>query len=418
MARRKQRPELPPGGRRTSSGRITITISTVAGGQKKRLSHSKVLASEPRTYATSADAWAGYDRVMAHLEMCSSNGETLRGFWARWIDPEHHWNEGRSESTVMTYESRTRSFVAFRDYADLPLAVFTEKHLDAFREHGGLLTQVTTISRIFMDAKRRGLIATNPFAQAAAEADRTVIKRTKAKAKKNPPPKTEAVNAMLARLRTGPYPASLLGWFTTGTETGMRGGEIDGMQWDYYDPDTGLYDIQWQWHHKLNARTDVKHGSARALILPTVVQELIQEQARKFRRPGGNGSPYIWTDPEREHWTHNTRDYWWTWKGDGGPTLRSLVGDATMYRATRHHWASKAVNEMGLSPYQASLLFGHCDGGKLISEIYADPDHALAQRMAFEASERMRKLSLDDARRRREARRAAGTEAEAEGSES
>jgi hypothetical protein len=142
MARRKQRPELPPGSRRTSSDRITITISTRSDGQKTRLSHSKVLASEPRTYATSADAWAGYDRVMAHLEKCSANGETLRGFWAKWIDPEHHWNERRSESTVMTYESRTRGFVAFRNYADLPLTGFSEKHLDVFREHGGLLSAV------------------------------------------------------------------------------------------------------------------------------------------------------------------------------------------------------------------------------------------------------------------------------------
>jgi integrase len=227
-----------------------------------------------------------------------------------------------------------------------------------------------------------------------------VIKRTKAKAKKNPPPKTPAVRAMLDRLRSGPYPDSLLGWFTCGTETGMRGGEIDGMEWEFYDRETGLYDIQWQWHHKLNEQTDVKHGSARVLMLPTVVQELIEEQARKFRRPGGNGSPFIWTDPERGHWTHGTRDYWWTWKGDGGPTLRSLVGGATMYRATRHHWASKAVNEMGLTPYQASLLYGHSDGGKLLVETYATGDHGLAVKNATAAANRMRATVVDLSTRR------------------
>jgi integrase len=414
MARRKQRPELPPGSRRTSSGRITITISTEADGQKTRLSHSKVLASEPRTYATPADAWAGYDRVMAHLEKCSANGETLRGFWAKWIDPEHHWNERRSESTVMTYESRTRGFVAFRNYADLPLTGFSEKHLDVFREHGGLLSAVGTISRIFMDAKRHGLITTNPFAQAAIDAERLIDKRQRQTKKKNPPPSIDDVTAMLDRLETGPFPGSLLGWFTTGTETGMRGGEIDAMQWKYLDVDACVYQIEWQWHHKLNTLMPPKHGSERAVGLSDPVMARIEEQAHKFRRPGGNGSPYIWTDPERDHWTHGTRDYWWTWEGDGGPTLRSLVGGSTMYRATRHHWASKALNEMGLSPYQASLLYGHSDGGKLLVDTYATGDHDLAMRNARDAANQMAKLNLSAARRRREARLAREAE-ESEG---
>jgi integrase len=393
MPRRKQRPELPPGARRTSSGRVTITVRAKRDGEIKRLSHSKVLPTEPSTYANGSDAWDGYDRVMAHLEKCAASGETLGGFWAKWTDPEHHWNERRSESTVLTYESRTRGFVSFRDYADLALAAFTEEHLDVYREKGGgLLSQVGTISRIFMDAQRRGLIPGNPFANAAAEADRLIIKRTKAKAKKNPPPKIPAVNAMLARLKSGPYPASLHGWFVDGTETGMRGGEIDGMEWTYFDEARGVYAIEWQWHHKLNKLTPPKHDSERGLALTDPVLEAIERQR-------GNGSRYIWTDPERAHWTHNTRAYWWTWAGDGGPTLRSLVGGATMYRSTRHHWASKAVNVMGLSPYQASLLYGHRDGGKLIADTYVTADHDLAMRNAREAGNALHNVVDLNARR-------------------
>jgi integrase len=393
MARRKQRAALPPGGRPTSSGRISIQIVTVVDGEKKRLAHSKVLPSEPKTYANGSDAWDGYDRVMAHLEKCSANGETLRSFWARWIDPEHHWNERRSESTVLTYESRTRSFVAFRDYADLPLAAFTEKHLDIFREHGGLLSAVGTISRIFMDAKRRKLITENPFATAAAEAERLIEHRQRSKKRKNPPPSIPQIDATLDRLRTGPYPASLLGWLTAGTETGARGGEIDAMEWEYLDEDACEYDIQWQWHHKLNALTPPKHGSERVVGLSDLVMSQIARQR-------GNGSRYIWTDPERDHWTHATRGYWWEWDADGGPTLRSLAGGATMYRATRHHWASKALNVLGISPYQASLLYGHSDGGKLLVETYATGDHGLAVKNATAAANRMRATVVDLSTRR------------------
>lgn len=388
MARRKQRPEFPPSCRRMSSGRYTITITTEVKGEKTRLAHSKVLPSEPKTYANGSDAWDGYDRVMAHLEKCIANGETLRGFWAKWIDPDHHWNERRTESTVQTYASRTRSFVEFRGYGDLPLAAFTEAHLDAFRENGGHLSAVGTISRIFMDAKRRKLIVTNPFAEAAAEAERLIEKRQKASKKKNPPPTIEQANAMLARLSSGPYPSSLCGWFLTGVETGMRGGEIDGMEWAHFNEAEGTYEIAWQWHHKLNQMTPPKHGSERTLALTDPVLELIERQR-------GNGSEFIWTDPERAHWTHATRGYWWQWDKDGGPTLRSLVGDATMYRSTRHHWASKALNVLGISPYQASLLYGHSDGGKLLTETYATGDTELAARTARDAANRMHRTVVD-----------------------
>jgi integrase len=375
MARRK--PTLPPGARQTSPGRISITIRLkLDDGTFTRLAHSKVKSDEPKFYATPDEAWAGYLRIQEYQKQAAAHGETLKGFWAKWSDPDHHWNLSRTDSTVMAYTARTKGFVNFRNYGDIPLSAFTERHLDAYMEDGGgLLSHIGAISRIFHDAVRRGRIATNPLARAAAEAAKLIAKQAKEKRVENPPPSVDQIEQMLARLKAPDYPDSLYGWFLTGAETGMRGGEIDGMEWEHLNGN--VYWIKRQWNAKENKLTKCKAGSERRLILnPRVMAEI-----DKMR---GNCSRYIWADSNRAHWTHNTRAYWWTWSGDGGPTLRQLVQGATMYNATRHHWASRAVNIMGLTPYQASLLYGHSDGGKLITDTYANPDHERAMREAAE----------------------------------
>jgi hypothetical protein len=380
--------KLPPGARRTSSGRITITMRDNDGNRR---SHSKILTTEPATYATPAEAWEGYFRVKAYLAEKQSETTTLRAFWIKWTDVDHHWNveRGRGESTVQTYEQRTRGFVEFKGYGEMQLDQFTGRHLDAFMENGGKLSQVGTISRIFMDAIGRGYLKTNPFATAAQNASNAITKQSRARREENPPPKTPQIKCVLARLQMPMFPPSLYGWFRCATSNGMRGGEVDGMEFEFLDGD--VYHIVYQWHAKLNKRTNCKHGSRRKLrLLPPVMREI-----EKLR---GNGSRYIWADSNREHWTHNTRDYWWGWDRDGQPSPRQLAGGATIYSATRHYWASKALNELDLTPYQASLLYGHKDGGKLINEVYGHGDPEAAMRAAYEAQTRDEVIDLSQYR--------------------
>src|SRR4051812_12169578 len=102
---------LPPGGRKTSSGRITITIRLKDG---KRLAHSKVLTTEPTTYETEAEAWAGYERVQAFVAQRVEGVVTLGAFWAEWTDEDHYlWGvlRGRSRQSIKSYKTRTRRFM-------------------------------------------------------------------------------------------------------------------------------------------------------------------------------------------------------------------------------------------------------------------------------------------------------------------
>lgn len=363
MRTTKTRP-LPPGGRRTSAGRVTITIPTQVNGHDKRLSQNKILPSEPRSYATVDEAWEGYKRVQDYLAQRVDRDQTMLGFWERWTDPEDwRWGQisGRSEDSQYIYASRTRAFVT--RYATRPVASMTEQDVRDHMRAGGAPSQLSTIARFFRDAATEGLIVGNPAGVLGKDADRALTKRRKAN--RSDPPKIDAVNAMLEHATDPRYPRSFYGWLLTGTRTGMRGAELDGMEWEYVDGD--VYHIEWQLHYRTSQKQRPKHDSRRPVRLDDDVLAEI-ERARP------NGSPYIWLNPNTsDPWRHEARGELWE-KEIAGTSLRDLVGGVTIYIATRHHWASHALNVLKITPYDASLLYGHSDGGKLLTDTYAKPD--------------------------------------------
>jgi integrase len=381
---------LPPGGRKTSAGRITITIRVAQNGETKRLAHSKVKPDEPTTYATEAEAWAGYERVIAFIDDQADSVVTLGAFWEEWTDEDHYlWGtiKGRSRQTIASYTTRTRRFVKM--YRDRPIDSIVELDVHRYLKAGGKPSTLYTISTMFHDAASQKLITAHPCAQLAAEAEAAIRKARERKRKQTTLPDRETLTLMLERAKQAAYPPGLWAWLVVGAETGMRGGELDGMEWEFLKGNR--YEIRWQWNRAIGEMSEPKHGSTRDLLLSPRAMAAI-ETCR------GNGSRYIFLNNERTHWNHDSRARWWEWCADGGAALRQIVGGVTMYESTRHAWASWAVNDGGLSPYQASLLYGHTDGGKLITETYAKPDHEAAMRAALEAAKRADVPNLDDKR--------------------
>lgn len=391
---------LPPGSRYTSAGRITITIPFVEGGERKRLSQNKIDPREPKSYGTPEEAMAGYLRVKAYLAERSPETATVGAFFAEWSDADHYyWGiggvKGRSEQTLGHYASRVRPFAEC--FSDRPLATITLADAEAWLDAGSPAYTLATISTMFHDAVTRRLIPAHPFARLANDVEDS-LRKQRAK-RRDDPPKRALVDAMLARLACPCFPLGLYGWALTGVRTGMRGGELDGMEWKFLHGNR--YEIRWQWNHQLGRMTEPKHGSTRDLLLPPDVMDVI-ERIRAERV----SERYIFTNTQGGHWTHSPRAKWWEWCKDGGPSPRQIVGGATIYQATRHYWASWAVNEAGMSPFQVALLYGHKDGGKLITEVYAKPDHERAMQSALDAWERANGLvDLESERKRR--RRAA-----------
>src|SRR4029079_3430540 len=135
MARRRGRKSaddlMPPGARRTSSGRITITMRDRDG---QRRSHSKIKPDEPDTYATVAHDAAGFARVKTFLASAGDYVETVGGFFDVWTDTEDPvWGVGgsghrnRGEHGIATYASHLGAFV--KRFKDTPVAHVTDAML-------------------------------------------------------------------------------------------------------------------------------------------------------------------------------------------------------------------------------------------------------------------------------------------------
>jgi hypothetical protein len=390
---RKRKLEPPPGSRITSAGRITLSIPVVVDGHKKRHSQHRINPAEPKSYGTPEEAWDGYRRTLAFLDGQTTQAQTVRAFWADWTDPNHYlWGKlsTRSEQSIRAYETRTRRFVEM--FGERPLDSITEEDVHAYLKAGGVHSSLRAIGTLFHDAATRGLVTAHPCATLAQQAE--TIARARRKREDGVVPAESQIEEMLERAQEPCFPPDFYGWLLTGVRTGMRGGEIDGMEWEHLKGNR--YSIRWQFNNELHRPTPPKHDSIRDLLLPPDLMDEIEKRR-------GNGTRWIWNNRNLTHWSHDSRARWWEWCKDGGLALRQIVGGATIYRATRHYWASWAVNVAGIQPYQAALLYGHSDGGKLLTETYARPDHERAMRAALDAAERLSKisdLSAERARRR------------------
>jgi integrase len=378
-----RKPKLPPGGRWTSAGRITLTIADINDGNRRK-SQQKIKPDEPASYATADEAMAGLLRVKAFMAEARSTSTTVLGFWKDWTDHDHpRWGSlaSRSPQSIDSYAMRTRRFVKM--FGARQLDSITEEDVIAYLRAGGVHSSLRGIATLFHDAQRVGLIDSHPCAQIAGRAE-TLARKRRAE-RDGVVPEEEQILAMLDRAQQDAFPPSFYGWLLTGVRTGMRTGEIDGMEWKYLKGNR--YQIRRQWNAQLKEMSGPKHGSKRDLLLPPDVMAEIDKQR-------DNGTPFIWINAGGGTcWKSDSRSYWWTWTNDGGPSLRQLVGGAQMKNATRHYWASWALNVAGIPPYQAALLYGHSDGGKLLTDTYAKPDLERAMQAAYDAAIEAQKVT-------------------------
>ena len=89
----------------------------------------------------------------------------------------------------------------------------------------------------------------------------------------------------------------------------------------------------------------------------------------------GGGSPYLLVPARgrRGHYTHDTREWYWSRKAtNGSKGLRSLLGDPklTMYESTRHYFTTQAVLDGAPIHFLATHL-GHSDNGETLMRYYA-----------------------------------------------
>jgi integrase len=403
-----RKPKLPDGARVLPSGRITFQIRTTLKGEDVRVSQRTILPSEPASYATPEEAIEGYARVQAYLKLRVDRDVTVRGFWERWLDEDDaRWGlrarPKRTTNARYAYANMTRAFV--EEYGDRPMASIEEVDIRRFqRLPEYALSQMKIIAMFLRDAERDGLRKGNPAQELAKEAQDALV--THRDAHKPPAPTLAQVEEALRHMRRhlDRYPRSFYGWFLCGCRTGMRGAELDGMQFEYVDGE--LYHVRWQLHHREQTLTLPKWvrkpEDCRYVFLPPDVREEIRHQRRERMKLDGWGEDYIWLNTLFGPWRHEPRDKWWS-KVVGGRSLREICGGVPLYNATRHHWASHMLNHTTADLFQTSVAFGHKDGGRLMMDRYVTKDRrsaavAAGQAQMAAAAQMASVVSIEDAR--------------------
>jgi hypothetical protein len=368
---------LPRGARTLPSGRISIQFRCTHKGVKGRWSQNTILTDEPASYGTREEAWAGYFKVRAYLDKQVDREQTVRGFWERWLDVDDpRWGlkarPERGEHARYIYASRTRAFVEV--YGDREMASLREPDIERYAESPAYaLSHMKVISTFLRDAMQANLLDANPAAKFTKQAVKALNRHREEN--RLPVPSVAQVDAALTHMRRhmDVYPRSFYGWYLTGVRTGMRGAEIDAMQFEYVDLSEQLYSVRHQLHYRTNTLAWPKWvhrlDDIRSVWLPDDVLFEIRHQRRERMAMDGWDRDFIWLNTQFGPWRHNPREKWWH-KQVGGTSLREICGGVPLYNATRHHWASTMLNVHHANLYVTSQAFGHKDGGQLMLDRY------------------------------------------------
>lgn len=272
------------------------------------------------------------------------DGLTVTEWRDRWLT-EHR---PAKDSTVIHYRERTREFI--HAHGHLPVAIVDRRTVNAYLAgRAGRAGQVPTLRAMFYAAQRRDLIDVNPFANLG-------LTQSRGNRDKNPP-SIEQVELMIANARRL-TPPSYASWLKFATETGLRPGELDALQWADVDLAAEEAHIRRQFNAKLGRLDTLKKHGQRTVALTAPALDTLLSTSRE--------SEWVFTTLRGSHYTPSSRSY--HWKAVRGATT-GLDGKS-LYLCTRHFAGWFMVNVLELESAVVAHQLGHEDGGRLVERLY------------------------------------------------
>lgn len=278
-------------------------------------------------------------------------GETCDHFAARWTRDYPR----RKRSTNEHNAERVTKFA--EDFKGRKLASVTR--LDARRWTLENPRRHAVVRAMFSDALRDGLVSENPFVgmrlpQPKGRKDLTV-------------PMVEEVSMLAERASAlcGPYFSTFV---TTAAYTGMRPGELYGLDWPEVDLLNEEIDVVAQ-ITRWGERTLPKNNLTRRIALPSPALIALRELRETAY---GDGSA-VFRNLRGSRLTGRTIHYYWD-------RVRCAIGrpDMTLYEL-RHFAAAYMLNVLHLPPHAIAHQLGHTDGGVLVQKLYGHPDERVAR---------------------------------------
>jgi integrase len=208
-------------------------------------------------------------------------------------------------------------------------------------------SQLSALRAMFNDARRDGIITTNPFAGLSVE-------RTRGRRDLSSDWLTaHDVNqlAKAARSCHGAHGATMAAMVTFAAYTGIRPGELFALRLDDLGEDT---------------IGPTKNGRAREIVYPRIARDAVANvpkyDGQQLAFPGLNGQQ-LWAS-----------SFSWLWS-----PVRATFGRPKMAFYELRHFAATYLLELGLSPADVAVQLGHTDGGALVMSTYGHPSERAAR---------------------------------------
>jgi integrase len=299
------------------------------------------------TYDRLKDARAAENAAKA--ARAPGDAETVVSFAARWpIDFPRP-----KASTTRHNTERVSDFA--RLHGRLRMADVDSRLVDRYLSADPARKQrVPALRAMFNDAKRRGIVTHNPFAELG-------LSRTRGN-RDRPPPSQEQVARMLD-IAWRITPPSFAAWLQCATATGMRPGELDALRWHRVDLGRDEIDVREQWNAGARQFTAPKNGKPRVIAITPPARDAL------LRLPRGDG--FVFPNLRGSYWTPSSRTFHWN-----RVRAKADLDGFTLYVCTRHFAAWYMLNVLGLPASVVAHQLGHEDGGRLVELTYGHRERA------------------------------------------
>lgn len=292
---------------------------------------------------------------LARRRPAEGTRETVASFADRWLDLRPR----DKESTNISYREQVKPFAEV--HGALPLAeVDTELALEWLREKRWTLTGIRAM---FSDARRVGLVESNPFAG---------LRLRGSHGRKNldvlPVEEVHSLVAAADEVWSGEVALTVGALVAMAAFTGMRPAELYGLRWGDIDVRNDELHVERQYSPKSRRIELPKNGRTRIIVLtPPAKQQLL-----RLPRPVDSES-LVFRASRGGPMTGRVQHYYWH-------PVRCRFGRPSMdFYELRHFCAAWLFNDLELPAQDVAHQLGHTDGGALVQRLYGHPSERLAR---------------------------------------
>jgi integrase len=306
-------------------------------------------ARQVGTYPTRKEAKAAEGTAMA--SGTASGRETVGSFAARWLSVFPR----PKESTNRHNAERVKRFADQHARRRIDSITASEARTWAVQHR----SELPALRAMFGDARKLGLVTTNPFSALGLEGP--------GKRQLRPEWLTaEDVTrlAEVARSTHGEYGSMMAAMVTFAAYTGVRPGELFAVE--FGDLDGTTVHIRRAADSKTRTVTSPKNGRARDIVFPRQARDAVAMM------PRFHGQTQVFVAPQGGRlWAPH---FSWLWS-----PVRAAFGRPRMHFYELRHFCATHLLSLGLAPWEVAVQLGHTDNGALVMSTYGHPSDIAAR---------------------------------------